>query len=176
MTSDLPVWLLDVDGVLNAASEKPDRSVWPLDQWTHTHATAGGHRWPILVARPVVDFIRKVHTDGQAEIRWHTTWQHDAQCLSEVLDLPTFAVAEAPEFKTAYLDRAAGWWKLPAAERVLTEEGRALVWTDDDATDSLGREGADDLRALGSLLLIAPAVTTGLTPKHLRRITDFLTA
>lgn len=165
-----PVWLLDVDGVVNAATRNPDPSVWPRDQW----AALRVHKLPILVARPVVDFIAAVHEAGTAEIRWHTTWQDGAHELADAIGLPTFPIADAPEYRTWDLDRAAGWWKRPAAERVLTVEGRPLVWTDDDITWSLGRRGQDEMRALGPALLVGPNERTGLTPKHLRWIGDFL--
>jgi hypothetical protein len=172
--TDRPVWLLDIDGVINACTKNPDRSVWPADAWVRPEAK--GHRrvWPILAATPVVEFIRQVHEAGRAEIRWHTTWQEMAVNLGAALDLPRFPVQDAPEFLSWDLGRAAGWWKLPAAERVLRDEGRTLVWTDDDITWSLGRRGSDDLRELGPVLLVSPSELTGLTPKHLRHIDDFL--
>ena len=45
----------------------------------------------------VVDFLIGVHEQDRAEIRWHTTWQHDAQNLANLVGLPTFPIAEAPE-------------------------------------------------------------------------------
>ena len=81
----VPVWLLDIDGVLNAAAKKPDRNVWPAADWIEGRAhEAGGAAWRILAARPVVDFIRGVHEEGRAEIRWHTTWQHDAAAVAKL--------------------------------------------------------------------------------------------
>jgi hypothetical protein len=84
----IPVWLLDIDGVVNACAKKPDRNVWPLDQWWSLKVDVGGHSWPVLVAEPVLAFIRRVHAEGLAEIRWHTTWQQDAKALEEACDLP----------------------------------------------------------------------------------------
>jgi|SRR5690242_3889824 len=173
-----PVWLLDVDGVVNACTRNPDRSVWPADAWVRTEAKGVGHRWPILVAQPVVDFIRRIHEEGRAEIRWHTTWQHDAQNLAKVLGLPEFPVQDAPEYSAWFgvRDRRDDWWKLPAAERVVGVEGRALVWTDDDLRFPTPAEGRaiDALRQAGRVLMISPNDRTGLTPKHLRQIDEFL--
>ncbi len=169
-----PVWLLDIDGVINACTKNPDRSVWPADQWHRNPARGGDRVWPILYAQPVIDFIAGVHAAGRAEIRWHTTWQEYAQNLAEAVGLPTFPVQDAPEYRTWDRGRAAGWWKLPAARRVLVDEGRPLVWTDDDITWELVRERRDEFRALGSALLIAPSDLTGLTPKHLHQIGEFL--
>jgi hypothetical protein len=166
-----PVWLLDIDGVVNAygGRAKLPTHAWPEADWIVAKAN-GFHIW---AARPVLEFIRETHESGAAEIRWHTTWQHDAQLLADALELPTFRVQPAPEFHS-YTQRAVGWWKLPAAERVLMEEERRLVWTDDDATWSLhgGKEAA--LRQLGDVLVVAPSEQTGLCKSHLRLIREFL--
>jgi hypothetical protein len=178
-----PVWLLDVDGVVNAISRKPDRSVWPADQWITGTANADGTDWPILAARPVIDFIRQVHGSGRAEVRWHTTWQRDAANLAKLLDLPEFEVQDCPEFATRRQSLGglsptavrAAWWKLPAAERVVGGEGRALVWTDDDAAwPVMPREAAADLARCAPTLIVTPQTHLGLTGKHLRKISDFL--
>lgn len=181
--SGIPVWLLDVDGVINAATKKPDPNVWPKDQWVQGNAQCDGREWPITWSRPVIEFIREVHGTGRAEVRWHTTWQHEASAISDLTGLPQFGVAEAPEFEggsgyTAQAFREAKrstWWKLPAAERVVREEKRPLIWTDDDITWSLHRYNADaGLRAYAPALLVSPNERTGLTRRHLRQISDFL--
>ncbi|MEV4756455.1 hypothetical protein AB0J86_15255 [Micromonospora sp. NPDC049559] len=176
-----PVWLLDIDGVINAVSRKPDRGVWPADQWITGEANADGVDWPILAARPVVDFIRETHESGRAEIRWHTTWQRDAANLAKLLGLPEFPVQPCPEF-AAERQLLAGaapvgptWWKLPAAERVVGDEGRALVWTDDDARWELRDQDRDALSRLAPTLIVAPRTHLGLTRKQLRKIDAFLT-
>lgn len=179
-----PVWLLDIDGVINACTKKPDRNVWSADDWQFGKAKGGDHEWPIWWSRQVVDFIRNVHESDLAEIRWHTTWQKDAAALEALVGLPSFPVADAPEYfesgsaeaaAAIREDRARTWWKLPAAERVVREERRPLIWTDDDITWSLARYDKDaGLRAYAPVLLISPQETLGLTKKQLRQISDFL--
>jgi len=86
-----PVWLLDIDGVINAPTapgRKPPLHVWPADDWIDTRVWGHRQRFRICVARPVVDFIREVHESGRAEIRWHTTWQDLANQLGEAVGLP----------------------------------------------------------------------------------------
>lgn len=184
MTNLPPVWLLDIDGVINAISRKPDRNVWPAHQWARTTANGGGTDWPILVATPVLDFLRRVHTERLAEIWWHTTWQNDAVNLAKALDLPHFPVRPCPEFGArkqalagaAPISVCKTWWKLPAAELVVGIERRSLVWTDDDAKWELaGHGGAGALNKLAPTLVVSPQTHTGLTPKHLRQIEEFLT-
>ncbi len=173
--SDLPVWLLDIDGVVNAATKNPPTHAWPAEDWINGVATNAGKTWRILSARPVADFIRTVHEQGRAEIRWHTTWQDDAHQVSAMLDLPTFAVQAAPEFHRVEEHlRRDEWWKLPAVMRVLAEEKRRVVWSDDDTAWDLSVSQRTALGQAGPLLLIAPDPYTGLCRKHLRQIDAFL--
>jgi len=169
--SEVPVWLLDIDGVINACTRKPDPNVWPKDAWRSQKVNG----FPITCAVPVLDFIHRIHREGVAEIRWHTTWQKDSALIEQAFGLPHLPVQDCPEFDTRYAsDR---WFKLPAAERVVMKDGRDLIWTDDD----LGYcKGGDDwvtleyMREERRILTIAPSDNTGLTPKHLRRIDEFL--
>jgi len=178
VNEERPVWLLDVDGVLNACSSRGCRSVWPQECWhRHLVADSAGRKWPILVADPIVSYLRAVHANGDAEIRWHTSWQHSApQRLAPALGLPDWAVAVAPEHHDPAEHTAHGWWKLAAAARVLDEEGRRLVWTDDDisfGTQLLGSRVAELLRRPG-VLAITPRTTIGLTRKNLLAVDEFL--
>jgi hypothetical protein len=176
----IPVWLLDVDGVLNACSKKPDRNVWPKDQWVAGRASDGRREWPILFSRPVADFIRQVHEQGRAEIRWHTTWQQDASAVGKLLDLPDFPVQDSPEWgehiSGGHIKRHDDtWWKIGAALRVVEEEKRPLVWTDDDCNAfSLPRATRERICAAMPTLIVCPSDTAGLSPKNLRVIDEFL--
>jgi hypothetical protein len=160
-----PVWLLDIDGVVNVITEAPDSTVWPAKAWVRAEATCAGSPWPLLAARPVLDLIRRVHRAGLAEIRWHTTWQEGAIGVGAALGLPPFPVEPCPWFG----DR---WWKLIAVERVLSQ-GRPLLWTDDDAERRLGDEGYE-LPMSPDALIVSPRSSDGLTAAHLRRIAAFL--
>ncbi len=176
----VPVWLLDIDGVINALADPPDTKVWSARRWVRAKAeSAHGIEWEILAATPVLEFLRKVTADGRAEILWHSTWQHHAVNVGAALGLPEWPVLPCPEFEmdsTAIAvplrNRVSSWWKLPAALRVL-EGGDALLWTDDDARFQLRR---GDTAAWGDkALVIAPTAAKGLTGKHLRRIDAWLT-
>jgi hypothetical protein len=187
MLNTTPVWLLDVDGVINAIGTKPDPSVWPRDTWSHTRVSVtDGSSWPILTASPVIDFLRAAHDSGAVEIRWHTTWQSDApKVLAPLLGLPDWPVHPCPEFHGA-VNAVGGssvgpgaWWKLPAALRVVHDENRRLIWTDDDLhMESFSRNGLGGLtlggHPAGSTLLVSPHVRLGLTKKHLTQITEFI--
>jgi hypothetical protein len=166
----VPVWLLDIDGVINALGNSPPRD-WPIACWRSVEAeSAHNIRWPIVAAQPVLDFIAVVHDKGQAEIRWHTSWQGFANNVSRELGLPEFPLQPAPEYDEPL---SFTWWKLPAARRVL-EEGRRLIWTDDDFSEELTRAQRRELSASGRALLLGPDTMTGLRRRHLKRIEAFL--
>jgi hypothetical protein len=169
----LPVWLLDIDGVINALARGPVRGAWPADDWTQHVVRAeipnmGMMVLPILVAEPVLDFVRKAVASGTVEVRWHSTWRTAAVTdLAPMLDLPSIPISIAPE----WTERPEGWWKFPAAERVIAS-GRRLVWTDDDIARFDGELGG--LESREDALLISPNPETGLTSADLDRIAAFL--
>jgi hypothetical protein len=170
-----PVWLLDIDGVVNALSRAPVRGSFPCDRWieimVHTEMPGiGPASFPIRAARPVLDFVARVHASGAVEIRWHSTWREAAITdLAPALGLPDLPISVAPEWTDHH--GIVPWWKQPAAERVLAS-GRHLVWTDDDIAvfrpDLAAFDGRDDA------LLIAPDRDRGLTQPELDAIDRFL--
>jgi hypothetical protein len=169
-----PVWLLDIDGVVNALARSPVEGSWPADAWLQRVVTAdipdaGRMVLPIFTAQPVLDFVAQVAAAGVADVVWHSTWRSAAVTdLAPALGLPALPISVAPE----WTDRPAGtWWKLPAAERVVAS-GRPLVWTDDDIA-ALPDQVAE-LAARPDTLLISPDPRTGLTAQHLRAIAEFV--
>jgi hypothetical protein len=171
-----PLWLLDIDGVLNALVRGPLPDIWPTDAWVQRLVVTevpdrGRMSLPIVAARPVLEFVRRVHESGLAEIRWHSTWRGAAiTAFAPVLGLPgDIAISIAPEWSERPVLQ---WWKQPAAERAVAA-GRRLVWTDDDL-----RVFADDTAHLAGpdTLLLAPEPTLGLTADELDAIEAFLRA
>lgn len=161
-----PIWLLDIDGVVNAF----DTRAWPEDQWMQVIVTDSRPKdWTITAAQPVLDFITKVHEGKWAEIVWLTTWQEDANKVSDALFLPHFRHIPNPMWKNT---RHAGpqWWKLTEAMRVYLQ-GRPTIWTDDDISQeirSILNKGTD------GTLVISPSTNEGLAPVHLDKIAKFL--
>lgn len=169
-----PVWLLDIDGVLNALAREPVTGSWPPDQWVQHVVPAdipgtGRMLLPIFVARPVLEFVARVARSGAAEVIWHSTWREAAVSdLAPVLGLPRLPISVAPEWTQR---PESIWWKLPAARRVV-ESGRRLVWTDDDIAVVADQVG--DLDARPDTLLISPEPRVGLAENHLQAIAAFL--
>jgi hypothetical protein len=182
-----PVWLLDVDGVLNAVTGRPDPSVWP--DWQRGTARAAGRVWPIWFSPTVTATIAALHADGLSDVRWLTTWEDAANGdLRELLGLPELEVVaradevagthrptEGPQVSEAPVAAAgeARWWKLSAAQAVPDlAGGRGLIWTDDDlALEDSARAWAH--RHVPRARLFAPPPQVGITPAMLHQIVAF---
>lgn len=173
MATNIPIWLLDFDGVLNVIAANAQENIWPLESWSFNTVIGGTRPWPVLTARPVLDFIRRVHAQKLAEIRWHSTWRGYIRNAETTLDLPEFPITEAPEFEDK---KHRGWWKIPTAARVVLVENRRLLWTDDDLTPYNINSSSHLWQLDKKSLLITPKTHHGLTPKNLEHIEEFLNA
>jgi len=169
-TSDVPILLLDVDGVLNAA-----RVDLPAG-WAR--GTFNGYvlTWdPTVTAR-----LRVLHESARVEIQWLTTWTTDAdRLLAEPMGLPrglvTHARADsAPTGFSGVFGGRSGWWKLAVARAVAeSEPDRRIVWIDDDLAQQAAETG-DWLAAHPHVLVVAPTLHTGLTHEQLDAIEAWL--
>lgn len=156
--SEPPVWLLDVDGVINVR-----RPGWGGPPHTG-RANAMGVVWPMRWAPALVRRIGWMHRTGLVEVRWCTTWCAYPGEVDRVFRLPGIARAfgDVPDPTAA---------KLASVARVV-EGGRRLVWTDDDVVPEPGPL-YDALTAGGRALLIRPDPRRGLNREHLRAIERF---
>jgi hypothetical protein len=169
-TSDVPILLLDVDGVLNAP-----RFDLP-DGWQRGRFNGFTLSWdPTVTAR-----LRALHEAGRVEIQWLTTWAGDAdRLLAEPMGLPRglrthVREGVAPTGFAAPFGGASGWWKLAAARAVAEgEPGRRIVWIDDDLADR-ATDTEEWLAANAHVLVIAPDTLTGLTHAQLDELEAWL--
>ena len=159
-----PVWLLDVDGVINAT-----RPGWGAAPYNGTAYSAGYPyrlRWaPALIAQ-----IRALHTAGGVTIRWCSTWCADASQIEQLFGLP--------RLERCWLDPISSTAATPvklAAARAVLDQGHRLIWTDDQAIPASGPV-RDELARGGRALLIAPVPNRGLQPEHLDTIEAFIAA
>jgi hypothetical protein len=163
-----PIWLLDVDGVLNAVTSSPDAAVWP--DYRSGYATARSRRWPITWSPSVVEAVRNTHRSRAAEVLWLTTWDDDANGdLADLLGLPPLPVAGRADETADETTR--GWWKLQAARRVHeADPSRPLIWTDDDLAFDPEAVAWISSRGLG----ISPETRNGLERADLEAIARFI--
>lgn len=169
-----PLWLLDVDGVLNALSARPGRATWP--DWEWGTAAVHGVDWPIRFAPAVSAYVTAVHADDRADVRWLTTWGSGANGeLARLLGLPQLAVAGEPPEAGGLADAegVGRWWKADVVRTlVLADPGRPLLWTDDDLAHEPRVTHWVGAHAARSLCL-APDPVTGLSPSDLARVDAF---
>lgn len=160
------MWLLDVDGVLNAA--RPGWDEPPGQGQAYVDGVAYLLRWsPALVRR-----IAAIHHGSGVEVRWATTWVDHILQVERLLRLPALATAFRGLGPTEAVDHVE--LKVQAALRVVEVEQRPLIWTDDDAIPALG-EYRDRIMAAGvPVLLLEPHTRHGLQPEDLNQIDDFL--
>lgn len=164
--SDLgPVWLLDVDGVLNASrpgwGEVPDRG----------DAFVDGSRYSLRWAPSLTRRISAMALGGAVEVRWATTWVDHITQIERLLRLPK--IETAFQGLNAPVDEAVAR-KVRAALDVVEVERRPLIWTDDDAIPDHG-ELLDRLLNGGvPVLLLSPGSRHGLQPEDLAAIDDFV--
>jgi hypothetical protein len=166
VTEPVPVWLLDVDGVLNA-----DRPSWGGLAGKGT-AKFEGHAFRMRWAPRLMVQLSGLHRDRVVEFRWATTWVDQIGQIEALFQLPGFPLAfsglpSGPQTQVPDL-------KGKAALHVVETERRPLIWTDDDAIP-LGGPLRRRLQASGQpLLLIAPDPNRGLEPADLQAVTEFL--
>ncbi|GAA2526220.1 HAD domain-containing protein [Pilimelia columellifera] len=159
-----PIWLLDVDGVINAT--KPEWGAAPHrgDAW------AGTTSWRMRWAPALLDRLRALRSAGRVEIVWCSTWCAYADQLERLFRLPALDRAFTDPVVGPEADRL----KIEAARKVL-RGGRRLVWTDDEAVPEPGSLLHDELTADGRALLIRPQPRVGLSREDMDKIEAFAT-
>lgn len=169
-------WLLDIDGVINALpSHGRIPGTFPASAWVQVEV-ANSHNekpWPILAAKPVVDFINWVDDEGLAQILWHSTWYDESNQVGKAIGLNEFGHLECDEYEGWQMG-SRGWWKLPAARKVLAQSEGHVVWADDDAMPPHLSQGERRIWRDAGALVIAPNQYQGLAPANLERIKFYL--
>jgi hypothetical protein len=164
-----PVWLLDVDGVLNA-----HRPGWG-DKVAEGAARAGGGQFWIRWSPELVERLVAIDATGAVEVRWATTWVPWIDSIEQLLGLPSWHVAwDGPYDGAGTPALPTPIRKLRSALEVVEHERRPLVWTDDDAIPSHGRERDRIVNAGVPFLLVSPATRAGLQLSDIEAIEEFV--
>ncbi len=163
--TEIPVWLLDVDGVINVT-----RSAWgsaPVSR----NVYVGGHGFRVRWAPQLVSAIRDLHRSGRVEVRWCTSWCNYAHLLEGLWQFPAFARTLSAEQCETLMGSKMDAAKQDVVETLLAD-GRRVIWTDDTAAPAFGPLH-DRLTKMGALV-IRPSPRKGLSPDHLNAIDRFL--
>jgi hypothetical protein len=162
--SDLPVLLLDVDGVVNVFEASWDGLL------VHTKVS----RSPIRYAPALVHRLYALYRSATVEFRWATTWCFFEPELTALEDLLGITAPRAFTDRPPHLSW--GDMKVDAAPAVLAE-GRRLIWADDEEAAAARQLFPEIARAEreGRALLLTPVSKLGLQPEDLDAIDAFLT-
>lgn len=165
-----PVWLLDVDETLNV-----NNPGWSGSALGRGEATWGrtGERFSMRWAKDLLDKIRHLHTSGQVEVRWCTTWCPYADEIERLMRLPVLARALTDEVALDQSPTGTDSGKLTAALKILAD-GRRLIWTDDTAVPRPPSPVRAELVNTGRALLIRPAGNRGLQPEDIGLIEGWI--
>lgn len=157
MTTSVPVWLLDVDGVINAT-----RPAWGAATRT-SHASADGHNWRIRWAPHLTARINQIATSGLADVRWCSTWCGQTSQLEAMFGLPAFPPAFIPGSERVEDQKTAAAWDV-------INSGRSLIWTDDEIPYHV----ADQITQTSMALIVRPNERRGLTPADMDAIDEWI--
>lgn len=172
------ILLLDVDGVVNAVTNRAFPASWPPDTWHHEPLLNKTEKrsYPMKWSSDVIDLLTELAS--KVDIRWHTTWQEDALDVGELMGLPVFPVEITPVRgkETFSGDHFHDWWKTHRV-RYLLDSGQTIIWVDDDINYYMYRpsymwflQGC----AAGKILPVCPDSLLGLAPEDFQKINDFI--
>lgn len=175
-----PIWLLDVDGVLNAfgpySANAKKSARWINPYWDNIKmyngvAFSNGRGYTIRWAPTLVERINELHDTGAVEIRPCTTWNSDWVEIATLLGLPT-------DLEPAFPTRGVHWRditirKMRAASSIF-DSGHPLIWTDDQAVPFTWEPLHALMEAGGRSLLIRPKEALGLLPGDMDAIDLFV--
>ena len=170
----LPVWLLDVDGVLCPYGDPP-----PGSMTFEAPIPDGGKCVLTMWANPrIVEALLQVADRCLAEIRWLTSWGQAARdTIAPALGLPDWPLVGPPDpwaLTGPWRDRP---WKMPQVTGLLQDNPDlpGLAWADDDIVPSTRRLLATQCPGHPTAIrLVRPYRNTGLTMRQVQDTTRFL--
>lgn len=180
---------LDVDGVFNAlpfSSTDLNKTGWSEESWNREKINGYWITW----SSELVDAINKLSRHENVEVKWLTTWCHDAPALiAPGLNLETGADWPVVGERSNVYDRPpAGfrrgadsygyWWKATqiAKDVELTQPDK-IVWVDDDLPIYFEDNVRSWAETMGDrLLTVASKSEYGIRTAEMDRIFEFIDA
>jgi hypothetical protein len=168
MSNQRPLWLLDIDGVVNIGPK--GASPWP-DEPSEVFVQlfqGEGFAFPFKYSQMLLEEIERLAEEYDVEVRISSTWCGYGADLKSKLGLPyldAFGRREAwqnvDELKMNAVDEALG-------------EGRPTIWTDDVVPMGhwITAESSPELDK--KICVIVPLESEGLTPFDINHIETFL--
>lgn len=155
------VFLLDVDGVINAT--RPGWSAAPFSG--KAFCTDLGRWYKMRWAPQLISRLRMLLKNSYLTIVWATSWCGDTDQLEELFKL--LALPSAASKRMHRVDKA------DAALAVL-KAGDRLIWADDEFVPEPGEDLYDELMSYPDVLLLKPDAQRGLRPSHLDQVDEFM--
>lgn len=154
----MTIWLLDIDGVVNAFSKQSPFST-PFKSAT---IFADGLGWTFNYHPEVLSAITSALEAG-VDVRLSSTWVEAPEVLWAEFGFKLPLAFEAPDDR-----RRISVLKLWTAQD-LVKQGERVIWTDDDVITTWDEQRSNDQK-----LFIRPSPNKGLTPDHLEKISAFI--
>ena len=162
---------LDVDGVINAVSNKPPRV---NTQWKGEWSKEPINGYSILWSHELVDAINQLAARDDVTIKWLTTWQEDAP---QIFAPQTGINGEEWEVLYGNINdhwfTTGRWWKLQAIQEDLDKDpSDKVVWIDDDL--GYDRSAQEWLLNHPEIHVVSPVTAHGVTKKQFDGIMEFI--
>lgn len=159
-----PVWLLDFDGVINV-----DGNMWPGELMRGKARTSNGFTYSVWWPPALINAMCEIISRDVVDVRWCTSWYGYTAQLESLVGLPSLSLA-LTDNDVLYGMRCA---KLGAALRVIEDECRPLIWTDDEVLTIISDERSAFTNN-SDVLLVNTSAYDGLTPKDIEDIEQFI--
>lgn len=177
MNNKLPVWFLDIDGVINVLSDNKSELVQPHHRIWQDWEEVNIDGFPIVYSPELIAEINNL--SHMINIVWLTTWREKAVSMfAPIVGLRKFPFRDAsgspfPYFATR--STQSNWWKMNAVIEDIDTIARPVVWTDDDIRSSTVGVFIKKYAAAKDVPIktITPFATLGLEPHHLKNIKSF---
>ena len=156
---------LDVDGVINAGSEKKLSNFWSPGTIRKGVAGADGFAYDIIWSQQMVDELFGLGLD----LIWTTTWrQHAGLSISPLIGYGHEAPYFTNSFNVSEYEPSISW-KVQEVISHQKENPSKFVWIDDEI-DYVHRNAVKNFGGL----IISPLPEVGIVPEHLELIKDYL--
>lgn len=181
-----PLVLMDFDGVFNALQDRDPENGTPAttsDAYVlDSSKTVSVDTYDVTLrwSSELAEELRSLEQSKEAEFRWLSTWQEDADIINGLLGtgIPVAKFFEKDTKRGIYTG------KRDYVKETVTLTTRPLVWVDDDdiyTGDPRERDPRDPVTQLGKMVtdknrvfLVKPDRCTGLTRGQMESIKDFI--